>query len=321
MTNQYLNNLYRDLLSNSPQTVTIDIPTDMGTGQISQIVTKQGAVVSDWKMNYFSDMNVQGIISEEYIQLLFCFNDGVSWNIADNRQGVSIQKGESCIYRGHGKMAYRCYTGNSDFLFKNIKIPLSYFYKILNDYFEDSEIDAYEKKLLTGISKISITPYMEHIFAELKDFTQYRGGLGYLFLESKIFELLSVYLSEVLELSILASSYISISKSDRDAIIEAKRIIDSQLAFAPSGEELARKVSISTSKLTKGFSSMFGTSVHAYVIDQRLEKAASLLLESNLNVSQVAALVGYSKPSNFAAAFKKKYGVIPKNYKTENMIG
>ena len=44
-------------------------------------------------------------------------------------------------------------------------------------------------------------------------------------------------------------------------------------------------------------------------------------LESNLNVSQVAAFVGYSKPSNFAAAFKKKYGVIPKNYKTENTIG
>lgn len=66
---------------------------------------------------------------------------------------------------------------------------------------------------------------------------------------------------------------------------------------------------------------MFGMSVHAYVIDQRLEKAAGLLLESNLNVSQVAALVGYSKPSNFAAAFKKKYGVIPKNYKAENMIG
>ena len=142
-----------------------------------------------------------------------------------------------------------------------------------------------------------------------------------MFLESKILELLSVYLSEVLELSILASNYIDILKSDRDAIMEAKRIIDSQLAFAPCCEELARKVNISTSKLTKGFSSMFGTSVHAYIIDQRLEKAAGMLLESSLNVSQIANLVGYSKPSNFAAAFKKKYGVIPKNYKAENMIG
>lgn len=321
MTNQYMSNLYRDLLSNSPQTVTIDIPANMGTGQISQVVTKQGAVISDWKMNYFSDMNVQGVNSEDYVQLLFCFADGVSWNIADNRQSVSIQKGESCVYRGHGKMEYLCYSGNREFLFKNIKIPITYFDKILNDYFEESEIEAYRKKLLTGISKIGITPYMEHIFAELKDFNQYQGGLGYLFLESKIFELLSVYLGEVLELSILSSSHISISKTDRNAIIEAKKIIDSQLAFAPGCEELARMVSMSTSKLTKGFSSMFGMSVHAYIIDQRLERAASLLLDSNLNVSQIAALVGYSKASNFAAAFKRKYGVIPKKYKNENAIG
>ena len=76
MTSEYMNNLYRDLLSNSPQTVTIPIPSDMGTGQIAQVVTKQGAVVSDWKMNYFSDMNVRGINSEDYIQMLFCLNDG-----------------------------------------------------------------------------------------------------------------------------------------------------------------------------------------------------------------------------------------------------
>lgn len=76
MTSEYMNNLYRDLLSNSPQTVTIPIPSDMGTGQIAQVVTKQGAVVSDWKMNYFSDMNVRGINSEDYKQMEFqnfCF--------------------------------------------------------------------------------------------------------------------------------------------------------------------------------------------------------------------------------------------------------
>ena len=321
MTSQYMNNLYRDLLSNSPQTVSIQIPQEMGTGQIAQVVTKQGAVVSDWEMNYFSDLNVQGINSDEYIQLFFCLRDGVTWNIAGSRQSTSIQKGESCIYRGHGKMEYMCYSKKSDFLFKNIKIPVSYFRRILRDYFEEGEIEVYEKKLLTGIAKVGITPYMEHIFAELKDFARYRGGIGYLFLESKIYELLSVYLSEVLELNILSKPSLDIYLTDKDSIMEAKRIIDSQLAFAPGCEELARQVNISTSKLTKGFSAMFGTSVHANVFDQRLEKAAGLLLESDLNISQIAAFVGYSKASNFAAAFKKKYGGIPKNYKSENSLG
>mgnify|MGYP002570582074 FL=1 len=213
-----------------------------------------------------------------------------------------------------------CYAQNSDFYFKNIKIPVPYFKRLLQDYFEDGEITVYEKKLLTGISKVSITPYMEHIFAELQDFTHYRGGLGYLFLESKIHELLSVYLSEVLELRILSPEYCCISKSERDCIIEAKRIIDSELAFAPSCEGLARQVQISVSKLSRGFSMMYGISVHAYVIEQRLERAAGLLLESNMNIGQIAVLVGYTKPSNFSAAFKKKYGVMPKDYREASRI-
>ena len=66
---EYMNTLYHDLGSNSPQTVSIDIPDSMGRGRISQTTTKQGVVFSDWEMNYYTDMNVQGTNSEEYIQL------------------------------------------------------------------------------------------------------------------------------------------------------------------------------------------------------------------------------------------------------------
>lgn len=318
MINASMNQLYRELQSNSPRTVTVDLPAEAGTGQIAQVVTRQGIMVSDWKMHYVSDVNVRGINSEEYIQILFCLQEGISWNIAGSRQDVCIRKGESCIYRGHGKMETMCYSRKNDFRFRSVKFPVSCFRKLMADYFEECERDVYEKKLMEGISKVNITPYMEHIFAEFQDFTRYRGGLGHLFLESKVLELLSVYLSEVLELRILGPGDSKVSGSDRDAISEARRLIDSQLAFAPGCEELARNVGISSSKLTKGFSAMFGTSVHQYIIDQRLQKAAGLLLESDLNVSQVAELVGYSKPSNFAAAFKKKYGVVPRNYKSEN---
>lgn len=159
---QNLNRLYMEMLSNSPKTVTINIPEDMRKGKISQVVTKQGAVFSDGEMNYYSDMNVQGVNSQEYIQMVFCLNEGVSWNIANERQGVQISKGESCIYKGHGKMEYLCYMGERDFLFKNIKIPVEYFLRILRDYFEPCESEMYEKKLLDGILKISITLAFEY---------------------------------------------------------------------------------------------------------------------------------------------------------------
>ena len=51
--------------------------------------------------------------------------------------------------------------------------------------------------------------------------------------------------------------------------------------------------------------------IHQYIIEQRLIQAAQLLLDGDRNVGEVATIVGYGKPSNFAAAFKKKYGVAP----------
>ena len=65
---------------------------------------------------------------------------------------------------------------------------------------------------------------------------------------------------------------------------------------------------------------MYGISVYAYVIEQRLERAAGLSLESNMHIGQIAVLVGYTKPSNFSAAFKKKDGVMPKDYREASRI-
>ncbi|OUO77548.1 AraC family transcriptional regulator [Blautia sp. An249] len=312
---RYLGKLYNDLITNSPQTILMDIPSDLGRGRISQTKIKHGIILSDWQMCYQADMNVQGPVSKEYIQIIFCLNDGISWGMMDENKSITIQKRESCIYAGHGGTEYICYTKDSNFTFKSIKIPITYFSQLLTDYFDGQEAAAYEKKLLNGISKVPVTPAMEQILAETSQFTQYRGGLGYLYLDGKLLELLSIYLGEVLELDILMGKNISMSRTERTAIMEAKRIIDSQLAFAPSCEELSRLVHLSVTKLTRGFSSFYGMPIHQYVIEQRLVQAAQLLLEGDWNVSEVAAIVGYGKPSNFAAAFKKKYGVAPKNYR------
>ena len=274
---QYLGKLYNDLIANSPQTISMDIPSDMGKGRIAQTKIKHGVILSDWQMCYQADMNVQGTVSKEYMQIIFCLNDGISWGIMDEQRSVTIQKNESCIYAGHGGTEYICYKKDSNFSFKSIKIPLSYFSHLLADYFDGQEVTAYEKKLLGGISKVPVTPIMEQILAETSRFTQYRGGLGYLYLDGKLLELLSIYLGEVLELDILMGKNISMSKTERTAIMEAKRIIDSQLAFAPSCEELSRLVHLSVTKLTRGFSSFYGMPIHQYIIEQRLTQAAQLM--------------------------------------------
>lgn len=88
----YLTNLYNDLITNTPQTITMDIPSEVGQGQISQTKIKHGVILSDWKMCYQSDMNVQGPVSGEYMQIIFCLNDGISWGIMNENRSITIQK-------------------------------------------------------------------------------------------------------------------------------------------------------------------------------------------------------------------------------------
>ena len=137
-------------------------------------------------------------------------------------------------------------------------------------------------------------------------------------MDSKVQELLAAYLNEVFEASRNRDTLSELAKSEREAIENAKLMIDSQLAYAPNVERLSRMVGLSTSKLCKGFSAVYGMPVHAYIIDRRLERAACMLMTGEYNVTQIASMVGYNKPSNFSAAFKRKFGILPKEYRAQN---
>ena len=45
-----------------------------------------------------------------------------------------------------------------------------------------------------------------------------------------------------------------------------------------------------------------------------METAKKLLVENKLNVNEIATNLGYSTSSHFISAFKKKYGVTPKQF-------
>ena len=76
----------------------------------------------------------------------------------------------------------------------------------------------------------------------------------------------------------------------------------------PSLLDLSQKYGLSTRTLNEAFKSEYGQSIYAYVKDQRLAKAHSVILETNTPIKIVAADYGYAHVTNFMLAFKKKYG-------------
>ncbi|MFD3085296.1 helix-turn-helix domain-containing protein, partial [Streptococcus agalactiae] len=50
-------------------------------------------------------------------------------------------------------------------------------------------------------------------------------------------------------------------------------------------------------------------------IQYRLSKACALLKNRNLNLSDIAEQIGYSNQFNFSAAFKRQYGISPRQWR------
>jgi ligand-binding sensor domain-containing protein/signal transduction histidine kinase/DNA-binding response OmpR family regulator len=108
---------------------------------------------------------------------------------------------------------------------------------------------------------------------------------------------------------------IAISKTDKQFIERLEstildRIGDDRL----DTEALAELMNMSRSTLFRKIKGISNLTPNELINLFRLKKAAELLAENNLKVSEVAYAVGYSIPSNFSRDFQKRFGLSPSSY-------
>ncbi len=133
-----------------------------------------------------------------------------------------------------------------------------------------------------------------------------------LFYNGKKFELLSLYFS------LKAPDTESCPFLKDDEVIRkiktAKEYLLKYLENPPAIRELAKLTGLNEYQLKTGFKQIYGNTVYGYLLDHKLDHARVLLDKGQLLVNEVAYQVGYSNPSHFIAAFKKKFGITPKKY-------
>ena len=78
--------------------------------------------------------------------------------------------------------------------------------------------------------------------------------------------------------------------------------------------KFAREVGLSRVQLHRKMKDITGVSTSVFIRNLRMKKAAALLQEGKLNISEIADAVGFDSQANFATVFKKFYGVSPSEY-------
>ena len=101
---------------------------------------------------------------------------------------------------------------------------------------------------------------------------------------------------------------------------QAARLLDEPEAWGgglPSVERLAARLGVSDRHVRRIFEAQFGVSPVQYLQTRRLLTAKQLLADTDLPITQVALVSGYSSVRRFNAAFLEHYGLNPTRLRRE----
>jgi transcriptional regulator GlxA family with amidase domain len=95
-------------------------------------------------------------------------------------------------------------------------------------------------------------------------------------------------------------------------LARAVEIIHNTLEEPVSPSGISQAIGISTRQLERLFRKHLHTTPKKYTMDNRLERAQKLLLQTEHSVIEVSMACGFENPGHFARVYRRKYGSTPK---------
>jgi AraC-like DNA-binding protein len=157
-----------------------------------------------------------------------------------------------------------------------------------------------------------LTRKMQSLLGEIRSF-RCRPGIYLKTLKAMVETLLTLALEELSYTKPLKK--LAITPGLIEKARQAKAILDSRLSDPPSIEELARLCISNVYSIQVAFKHCFGTTIHEYSLDARLEYAKGLLLDTKLNLNTIADEAGFYDGPAFAKFFKNRTGCTPGEFR------
>lgn len=99
------------------------------------------------------------------------------------------------------------------------------------------------------------------------------------------------------------------------SVTDVSEMLEADLAKQWSIADLADLVHLSPSHLTRLFTRYTGVPPISHLTQLRAERAASLLVETTMNIDEVGRTVGWPDPSYLSRRFRRIYGMTPSDYR------
>ncbi len=108
---------------------------------------------------------------------------------------------------------------------------------------------------------------------------------------------------------------VSISKADEEFMHRLEKVMAEHLTDSDFDiNALASLMFMSRTNLNRKMRGMFDLTPNNYIKVERLKRAAQLLKQGDSKVNEVCYMVGFSSPSYFTQCFQKQFGLLPKDF-------
>lgn len=138
----------------------------------------------------------------------------------------------------------------------------------------------------------------------------YSLPLTNLYLESRAIELLTEALLAATGQDGVEAT--ALRPRDELRMRELRAFLDSDAALDMSLDTIAAHVGSNPSTLQRNFRIAFGTTVFEYLRERNFQRAREALERGGISVAEAAALAGYGSAANFATAYRRRFGITPK---------
>jgi AraC-like DNA-binding protein len=98
-------------------------------------------------------------------------------------------------------------------------------------------------------------------------------------------------------------------------LLRAKDLVDARYYEPITVADMARAAGLSPAHFSRQFRTTFGESPHQYVLTRRLERAATLLRNTDRSVTEICFAVGLGSLGSFTTSFRRVYGLAPLAYR------
>jgi AraC-like DNA-binding protein len=299
------------MLSRPPLTLHSDLKNNEKSSLAYPLLSSDMALIT-LEVNGADDSLLKGEIPSHVIQFYFCLKGKITFSFYGGRYKQELGEGRSFLFYNPELNLQQEISFLADSRMLCLFITVERLHELFVNDFSDLTFLEGENINKKFYAENPITPNLRLVLDQVAHVSTIPTNER-LYYIGKAFELLSFYFDRSNE-SDLANCPFLLDESNVEKIRQAKKIVIENMIDPPGLKEISRMIGLNEYQLKVGFKNIYGSSVFQFLNDYKMEYARKLLDDRAHKVNEVSEEVGYSNPSHFIAAFKRKYGITPKKY-------